>query len=363
MRLRLLLAGLGVLVGAYGAFLLLSRQDSDQLVNAAIWLAFGVVLHDLVLAPVVLGLVVAGARIAPVAARVPAATALVVLGAVDAPRGPRARPLRRAPGQRHAARSRLHGGLVRARRPRPPRHRGGHARTLATAAGKVTVARVLVVDDDPTVREVVVSYLRAHEHEVVEAEDGETALARQREEPHDLVVLDLMLPGIDGIEVCRQLRQDGDVPIIMLTALGEETDRVVGLEVGADDYVTKPFSPRELALRVDSVLRRTRTPLTPKRLVDGDLVVDEARHEAYRSGEVMALTGREFDLLCFLLAHPGTAYSREELLEHVWGWTFGDQSTVTVHVRRLREKVEADPTRPVRLCTVWGVGYRWEAAS
>ena len=226
----------------------------------------------------------------------------------------------------------------------------------------MSVARVLVVDDDATVREVVVSYLRAREHEVVEAEDGETALARQREEPHDLVVLDLMLPGIDGIEVCRQLRQDGDVPVIMLTALGEETDRVVGLEVGADDYVTKPFSPRELALRVDSVLRRTRTPLAPKRLVDGDLVVDEARHEAYRSGEVMALTGREFDLLRFLLAHPGTAYSREELLEQVWGWSFGDQSTVTVHVRRLREKVEVDPTRPVRLQTVWGVGYRWEAS-
>jgi DNA-binding response OmpR family regulator len=220
-----------------------------------------------------------------------------------------------------------------------------------------------VVDDDPTVREVVVSYLRAHEHDVVEAEDGETALVRHREAPHDLVVLDLMLPGIDGIEVCRRLREDGDVPVIMLTALGEETDRVLGLEVGADDYVTKPFSPRELALRVDSVLRRATTPLVPRRLVDGDLLVDEARHEAYRGGEVMALTGREFDLLRFLLAHPGTAYSREELLEQVWGWSFGDQSTVTVHVRRVREKVEPDPTRPVRLCTVWGVGYRWEASS
>jgi DNA-binding response OmpR family regulator len=197
----------------------------------------------------------------------------------------------------------------------------------------------------------------------VEAEDGETALALQREEPHDLVVLDLMLPGIDGIEVCRQLRQDGDVPVIMLTALGEETDRVVGLEVGADDYVTKPFSPRELALRVDSVLRRAKLPASPRRLVDGDLLVDESRHEAYRDGQVLALTGREFDLLRFLIANPGTAYSRDELLEKVWGWSFGDQSTVTVHVRRLREKVEVDPTRPVRLQTVWGVGYRWEAVS
>ena len=225
------------------------------------------------------------------------------------------------------------------------------------------MARVLVVDDDPTVREVVVSYLRAADHEVVEAADGETALERQAEAPHDLVVLDLMLPGIDGLEVCRRLRADGETPVIMLTALGEETDRVLGLEMGADDYVTKPFSPRELALRVDSVLRRVTTPVTPKRLVDGDLVVDEARHEALRDGEVLALTTREFDLLRFFLANPGTAYSREQLLEQVWGWSFGDQSTVTVHVRRLREKVEPDPTRPVRLCTVWGVGYRWEATT
>ena len=225
------------------------------------------------------------------------------------------------------------------------------------------MARVLVVDDDPTVREVVVSYLRAADHEVVEAADGETALQPQAEAPHDLVVLDLMLPGIDGLEVCRRLRADGETPVIMLTALGEETDRVLGLEMGADDYVTKPFSPRELALRVDSVLRRVTTPVTPKRLVDGDLVVDEARHEALRDGEVLALTTREFDLLRFFLANPGTAYSREQLLEQVWGWSFGDQSTVTVHVRRLREKVEPDPTRPVRLCTVWGVGYRWEATT
>ena len=224
------------------------------------------------------------------------------------------------------------------------------------------MAKVLVVDDDPTVREVVVSYLRAADHDVVEAGDGESALERHRDAPQDLVVLDLMLPGIDGIEVCRRLRQDGDVPVIMLTALGEETDRVVGLEVGADDYVTKPFSPRELVLRVDSVLRRAGTPATPRRLVDGDLVVDEAGHAAYRDGEPLPLTGREFDLLRFLLAHPGMAYSREELLEQVWGWSFGDRSTVTVHVRRLREKVEPDPTQPVRLQTVWGVGYRWEAA-
>ena len=224
------------------------------------------------------------------------------------------------------------------------------------------MARVLVVDDDHTVREVVVSYLRAHEHEVVEAADGEVALRAMRDDPADLVVLDLMLPGLDGIEVCRRLREAGDTPVVMLTALGEETDRVMGLELGADDYVTKPFSPRELVLRVDSVLRRSHVPLVPRRLVDGDLVVDEAAHTAYCHDAPLALTAREFDLLRFLMAHPGTAYSRDELLRQVWGWSYGDQSTVTVHVRRLREKVEPDPKRPARLVTVWGVGYRWEAA-
>jgi DNA-binding response OmpR family regulator len=224
------------------------------------------------------------------------------------------------------------------------------------------VARVLVVDDDPTVREVVVSYLKAAQHEVVEAEDGESVAAIVRESPVDLVVLDLMLPGIDGLEVCRRLRSTSDVPVIMLTALGSETDRVVGLERGADDYVTKPFSPRELVLRVESVLRRAGDRSGPEqgRLEDGDLVVDLARHEATLADRPLALTTREFDLLRFLLAHPGIAFSREDLLQQVWGWSFGDHSTVTVHVRRLREKVERDPTMPERLVTVWGVGYRWE---
>lgn len=227
------------------------------------------------------------------------------------------------------------------------------------------MASVLVVDDDHTVREVVVSYLRAHEHEVVEAGDGETALRLMRESPADLVVLDLMLPGIDGLEVCRRLREQGDVPIIMLTALGSEVDRVMGLELGADDYVSKPFSPRELALRVDSVLRRTgeATPALPALLTDGDLVVDGARHLVTRGDAPLALTTREFDLLRFFVAHPGVAFSRDDLLQQVWGWSIGDRSTVTVHVRRLREKVEKDPTHPERLLTVWGVGYRWEAAA
>jgi DNA-binding response OmpR family regulator len=225
------------------------------------------------------------------------------------------------------------------------------------------MVRVLVVDDDHTVREVVVSYLRAAGHAVDEAVDGEQALATMHRHPADLVVLDLMLPGIDGLEVCRRLRSTGTVPVIMLTALGEETDRVVGLEQGADDYVTKPFSPRELVLRVDSVLRRAgerRTAPAPGPVADGDLVVDPTRHVVTRAGRELPLTVREFDLLHHLVAHPGVAFSREQLLADVWGWSFGDQSTVTVHVRRLREKVERDPTRPTRLRTVWGVGYRWE---
>jgi DNA-binding response OmpR family regulator len=227
------------------------------------------------------------------------------------------------------------------------------------------MARVMVVDDDVTVREVVVTYLRAAGYDVGEAADGESALDMLRDEPADLLVLDLMLPGIDGLEVCRRVRAKGDdVPVIMLTALGSETDRVVGLERGADDYVTKPFSPRELVLRVESVLRRLGERGVVKGTVaDGDLVVDSSEHTATLGGRRLSLTVREFDLLRFFLSNPGHAFTRDELLQRVWGWSFGDQSTVTVHVRRLREKIEADPTHPVRLATVWGVGYRWEPAS
>ncbi|HEY2878829.1 response regulator transcription factor [Nocardioides sp.] len=227
------------------------------------------------------------------------------------------------------------------------------------------MARVMVVDDDVTVREVVVTYLRAAGYDVGEATDGETALMDLRDERADLVVLDLMLPGIDGLDVCQRLRAKGDeVPVIMLTALGSETDRVVGLEHGADDYVTKPFSPRELVLRVESVLRRVGERGVIKGVVtDGDLVIDSTEHTVTLGGRRLSLTVREFDLLRFLVSHPGQAFSRDELLKQVWGWSFGDQSTVTVHVRRLREKIESDPTHPVRLVTVWGVGYRWEAAS
>ena len=224
------------------------------------------------------------------------------------------------------------------------------------------MGHILVVDDDVTVREVVVTYLRAAGHDVTEVADGLGALAAALERQFDLVLLDVMMPGMDGLEVARRLRLAGDTPIVLLTALGDEQDRVLGLELGADDYVTKPFSPRELTLRVASILRRTGEPTAAARavLVDGDLRVDCRRHEATLAGEALSLTGREFDLLAHLMAHPGEALSRDDLMQQVWGWSFGDQSTVTVHVRRLREKVEADPRSPRRLVTVWGVGYRWE---
>jgi len=225
--------------------------------------------------------------------------------------------------------------------------------------------RILVVDDDPTVGEVVARYLEHAGYAVTVVADGQVALDKALADPPDLVVLDLMLPGLDGLEVFRRLRARFPVPVVMLTALGDESDRLVGLELGADDYVTKPFSPRELVLRVQSVLRRSNTVLPPSRggvLRDGDLVVDVSAHEATRGGQPLGLTVREYDLLVFLLQHPREAFSREELLKRVWGWEYADHSTVTVHVRRLREKVEPDPRRPRRVVTVFGVGYRWDAA-
>ncbi|GAA1506618.1 response regulator transcription factor [Dactylosporangium maewongense] len=222
---------------------------------------------------------------------------------------------------------------------------------------------MLVVDDDPTVSDVVRRYLEREGFTVALAGDGRQALDSYDAERPDLVVLDLMLPGIDGLEVCRRLRaQDRTLPVIMLTALGEESDRVLGLELGADDYVTKPFSPRELVLRVQSVLRRAVPAPVEETLVDGELRVDAERRTATLRGEALALTVREFDLLVFLMRNPGRVLRRAELLQQVWGWTFGDQSTVTVHMRRLREKVEDDPAEPRRILTVWGVGYRYEYA-
>ncbi len=220
-----------------------------------------------------------------------------------------------------------------------------------------------MVDDDPTVAEVVVKYLERDGHLVESVGDGAEALRRALANPPDLLVLDLMLPGMDGLQVCKKLRERWPVPVIMLTALGEEIDRVVGLETGADDYVTKPFSPRELALRVQSVLRRARGALVTSGtgvLRDGDLLVDVGAHEVRLGEHEITLTAREFDLLAYLMRNPRQAFSRAALLNQVWGWSFGDTSTVTVHVRRLREKIEPDPTAPRRIVTVWGVGYRYE---
>jgi DNA-binding response OmpR family regulator len=228
--------------------------------------------------------------------------------------------------------------------------------------------RIIVVDDDPTVADVVGRYLVRDGHTVECVHDGREALRRIAAQPPDLVVLDLMLPGMDGLEVCRRLRERWPIPVVMLTALGDETDRLAGFDIGADDYVTKPFSPRELAMRVRSVLRRARgsgLPAQPDAGVirDHDLSVDLAAHEVRIGGSLIQLTAREFDLLVFLMRNPRRAFTREQLLSEVWSWSFGDTSTVTVHVRRLREKLEKDPTLPKRILTVWGVGYRYEPES
>ncbi len=224
------------------------------------------------------------------------------------------------------------------------------------------MSRILVVDDDKALADVIVGYLTRAGHQAEVIGDGRSALDRVAAEPPDLIVLDLMLPEVDGLQVCREVRgSHPDLPIIMLTALGEAEDRIAGLEVGADDYVTKPFSPRELMLRIDSVLRRAHAVTGPPAvLVAGSITLDTAARQATRDGVELALTVRELDLLSFLMAHPGRAFNRAELMQQVWGWTYGDQSTVTVHVRRLREKVEADPTNPTLIRTVWGIGYRLE---
>ena len=219
--------------------------------------------------------------------------------------------------------------------------------------------RVLVVDDDPTVAEVVAEYLHSAGFVVDRVADGFEAIDAEARISPDLIVLDRMLPGIDGIEACRRIRRTSSTPIILLTALGSEDERIRGFEAGADDYLTKPFSPRELVLRVQSVLRRSLGDYAPESALDrGPFHIDPAARVAMMNGELLPLTVREFDLLSFLVKHPRQAFSREELLTAVWGWTYGDLSTVTVHVRRLREKIEPDSTQPTLLATVWGVGYR-----
>jgi DNA-binding response OmpR family regulator len=219
---------------------------------------------------------------------------------------------------------------------------------------------VLVVDDEPIVRDVIVRYLRRDGFATLEAGDGDRARELIETADPTLVVLDVMLPGIDGLELCRWIRSRSDLPVIMLTARGEEADRIVGLELGADDYVTKPFSPRELAARVRTVLRRSTAGVTrPERLEFGDVALDGGSREVTRAGEPVTLTAREFDLLWFLASNPRRVFSRHHIMDRVWGHAPAlDTGTVTVHVRRLREKLEADPARPRHLQTVWGVGYR-----
>jgi DNA-binding response OmpR family regulator len=219
---------------------------------------------------------------------------------------------------------------------------------------------VLVVDDEPIVREVVVGYLEREGYRTLEAADGAAAKELVERETPALVVLDLMLPGMGGLELCRWIRKRSDLPLIMLTARGEEADRIVGLELGADDYVTKPFSPRELVARVRTVLRRTEPTLRKEeRLSFGDVEIETATREVSRAGKPLRLTAKEFDLLSFLARHPRRVFSRDQLMERVWGYSAAlDTGTVTVHIRRLREKIEADPSHPRHLETVWGVGYR-----
>ena len=223
------------------------------------------------------------------------------------------------------------------------------------------VSTVLVVDDEPIVREVIVRYLERDGYRTVEAASGDEAERLLELDPPALVVLDVMLPGIDGFELCRRIRASSDLPIVLLTARGEEADRIVGLELGADDYLTKPFSPRELAVRVRNLLRRVGAAdnVELSSVTFGDVEIDAVTREARKGGERLKLTLKEFDLLWFLATHRRRVFTREELMDRVWGYRSElDTGTLTVHIRRLRAKIEEDPAHPKHLETVWGVGYR-----
>ncbi len=227
---------------------------------------------------------------------------------------------------------------------------------------------ILIVEDETTIREVVRKYLELEGLVVEEAATGPEALAYLRDNNADLVILDIMLPGLDGFTITRAIRGtldmatvSGDTPIIMLTSRSNEQDRITGFELGVDDYVVKPFSPRELVMRVKAVLRRTVPEETEKTLVFSHLRIDPLRRAVILDEQAVNLTAKEFDLLWFLAQHPEQVFSRAQLLDKVWGYEFyGDESTVTVHIRRLREKIEADPANPTYIQTVWGVGYRFE---
>jgi DNA-binding response OmpR family regulator len=229
-----------------------------------------------------------------------------------------------------------------------------------------TARRILVVDDEQSIREVVAQYLELEGYTVMQASNGLDALRVAEAYPPDLVILDLMLPGIDGLEVCRRLRSVSAVPVLMLTARADEADQLAGFGVGTDDYVTKPFRPRELLMRVQAIMRRVEVISAPAMMLDGtlrfgSLVVRPQLHEAERDGVALDLTAKEFDLLHFLATHPRQVFTRQQLVDQVWNYEYyGDGNTVTVHMRRLREKVEPDPARPRHLRTVWGVGYKFE---
>ena len=227
----------------------------------------------------------------------------------------------------------------------------------------MTSRTVLIVDDEENLTEAIKYNLEQEGFQVSTAADGERGLAMAREVDPDLIILDIMLPSVDGLEVCRTLRRRSDVPILMLTAKAEEIDRVVGLELGADDYVVKPFSMRELVARAKAMLRRAPARQTegPQVLVDGDLELNLTSHEVILKGDSLDLKPREFDLLALLMGNPSRIYTRNQILDQVWGYDFvGDMRTVDVHVRWLREKIEDDPGAPKRIITVRGVGYRFQ---
>jgi DNA-binding response OmpR family regulator len=238
---------------------------------------------------------------------------------------------------------------------------------------KVKASKVLLVDDDKTLLDVLKYNLEKERYDVVVASDGAQALELARAEEPDLIILDVMLPGLDGLEVCRILRKDTTVPILMLTAKGEEVDRVVGLELGADDYITKPFSIRELLARVRATLRRAQFRQHPSNVPSpdveespvvkaGDFQVDVLRHAIFYKGEQLQLSPKEFELLAFLIRHRGQVFARETLVEKIWGYDYeGTARTVDVHIRSLRTKIEQDPAKPEHLITVHGFGYKFEA--
>ena len=234
---------------------------------------------------------------------------------------------------------------------------------VSSAIDNSLVSTVLVVDDEPIVRDVVVRYLERDGYGTLEAATGDEARRLLERESPSLVVLDVMLPGLSGLELCRWIRARSEVPIVMLTALGEEADRIVGLELGADDYLTKPFSPRELAIRVRNLMRRTAPKAIAEReqtVAFGDVVIDPTAREAHKDGELLRLTLKELDLLLFFASNPRQVFSRDQLMDRVWGYQNAlDTGTVTVHVRRLRKKIEDDASRPRHLETVFGSGYRF----